>query len=66
MQKPFLPTAALGALAFFATATAHAQEAAPQEPELGHETLANEKYYLDYKLKQPAEANVSDAHLYRY
>ena len=66
MKKPFLRAAALGALAFFATATAHAQDAAPTEPERGHETLANEKYYLDYKLKQPAEANMSDAVLYRY
>ncbi|RZJ86264.1 MAG: hypothetical protein EOO60_13655 [Hymenobacter sp.] len=66
MKKPFLPTAALGALAFFATATAHAQDAAPEEPELDHETLANEKYYLEYKLKQPADANLGDSKLYRY
>lgn len=66
MQKSFLPTVALSALAFFASTTAHAQQAAPTEPELGHETLANEKYFLDYKLKQPAEANGGDALLYRY
>lgn len=66
MKKSFLPTVALGALAFFASTTAHAQQAAPTEPELGHETLANEKYFLDYKLKQPAEANAGDALLYRY
>lgn len=58
--------AALVALACFAAFGACAQAEAPEEPKPGHQTTANEQAYLEYKLKQPADANVDDATLDRY